>query len=106
MKVNYDDKVGTVPKNTHTNEWWDDDANEVKQAINTNWVEGLKAGSGVFAGYFFDTRGADRTNWLSGDIMYGKGGLYNGDFVIVEVKDNAPTAEANFYKPYVRASRE
>lgn len=35
-KITYDNKVGVIPKNIHVNEVWDDDMNEIKDAINTN----------------------------------------------------------------------
>lgn len=35
-KITYSDKVGLTPKLTHINQWWDDDANEVKTKFNLN----------------------------------------------------------------------
>lgn len=35
-KITYDNKVGLIPKNIHVNEWWDDDANEIKTKHNAN----------------------------------------------------------------------
>jgi len=35
-KITYATKVGLVPKATHSNQWWDDDANEVKTKHNLN----------------------------------------------------------------------
>lgn len=35
-KITYDNKLGVIPKNIHINEVWDDDMNEIKDAINTN----------------------------------------------------------------------
>ena len=35
-KITYADKVGIVPKEVHVNQWWDDDANELKGAVNDN----------------------------------------------------------------------
>jgi hypothetical protein len=34
--ITYDDKVGIVAKTVHVNQWWDDDANEVKDTHNLN----------------------------------------------------------------------
>lgn len=36
MKVNYGDKLGLIPEGVHSQEWWDQDANAVKDAINEN----------------------------------------------------------------------
>lgn len=108
MKISYADKTGTVPKQTHENQWWDDDANEVKTTVNTNWIQGLKRISGgICDGMWVDNKGADRTSLLSGDIVYGaKAGFFDGDYVIVEVKNDNPTTEStDFYNPYVRAVR-
>jgi len=35
-KITYSDKIGLRPKKTHINQWWDDDANEVKEKHNLN----------------------------------------------------------------------
>jgi len=35
-KISYQDKVGIIPKTNHVNQWWDDDANEVKSKHNLN----------------------------------------------------------------------
>jgi hypothetical protein len=34
--ITYTDKVGLIPKLVHVNQWWDDDANEVKTQHNLN----------------------------------------------------------------------
>lgn len=34
--ITYADKVGIVPKTVHVNQWWDDDANELKAKHNLN----------------------------------------------------------------------
>lgn len=36
MKITYADKVGVVPKQTHINQVWDDDMNEIKTVVNAN----------------------------------------------------------------------
>jgi len=36
QKITFEDKVGVVPKQTRKNQVWDDDINEIKDAINTN----------------------------------------------------------------------
>lgn len=35
-KITYDDKVGTIPKDVHINQVWDDDMNEIKLKVNNN----------------------------------------------------------------------
>ena len=35
-KITYSDKVGITPKETHINQVWDDDMNEIKLKLNTN----------------------------------------------------------------------
>lgn len=35
-RITYGDKVGVTPKETHINQIWDDDANEIKQVVNDN----------------------------------------------------------------------
>lgn len=35
-KITYDDKVSINPQTTHINQVWDEDMNEIKDAINTN----------------------------------------------------------------------
>lgn len=38
MKITYGNKTGLIPKGVQNNEWWDDDANEVKTVVNANDV--------------------------------------------------------------------
>ena len=47
-QVTYNDKIGIIDKETHENQWWDDDANEIKDAINDtdNKVNLISQGSG------------------------------------------------------------
>lgn len=39
QRINYDDKVGIEPKETHINQIWDDDMNNIKLVVNANATE-------------------------------------------------------------------
>ena len=47
MKIVWNNKDGLVPKTIRENQVWDDDMNEIKQVVNTNDEESVKASGGV-----------------------------------------------------------
>lgn len=36
-QINWDNKIGLIPKQTRINQVWDDDMNEIKAAVNDNY---------------------------------------------------------------------
>jgi len=65
-RVTHEDKVGIIPKKVHINQWWDDDANEHKDAINDNdsRITALESGSVKEAPIDGLTYGRQNEQWV------------------------------------------
>lgn len=66
-KITYENKVGLKPKTVHVNQWWDDDANEVKTIVNEH-ADYINVFSFDLANKSFTTVGktGSTTNFLAG----------------------------------------
>ena len=62
-KITYQSKVGTIPKTTRVNQWWDDDANMVKDVVNEN--------DKTIDGFWCYTATGGRTSFIVGDKFSG-----------------------------------
>ena len=76
--ISYADKVGLIAKTTHVNQWWDDDANEVKIKHNLNddritVVENYLNGN------------IDPADFVSFDTLAENVSPTSGDLVLVEI---------------------
>jgi hypothetical protein len=83
-KINFEDKIGVVPKQTRKNQVWDDDINEIKAAINEN-----------YSGSIFSINGnGDKT----GLAVFGKGipAINTGGFFIGISSVANPSTDADF----------
>ena len=63
MKITYENKVGVVPKQTHINQVWDDDMNELKTVINAN--------DRIIDGFFVSNKDPGDTTIKIGHIIDG-----------------------------------
>lgn len=97
MKIIYGTKSGDIPKVEHYKEWWDDDANEVKEVVNANDDElqtirrsGLLTNSvklDLISGYFVNSANSPMTSTIpidtAGAIQGGQAAVwYNGSQIL------------------------
>lgn len=96
IKITYEDKIGIIPKSTHINQWWDDDSNEVKTAIN-NHADLIDAFIGkveVFGNPFTLLKHPINNDPLKVNILENNDFILNGFFNNTTLWDKAQCVDA------------